>query len=165
MQTHVKVLAVLYLVMSGIGLLFALLIFFALGTAASIVGMSASPDDAAIALPILGITGTALSVFLLSLAGFPMTAGFMAKLLVFKSAWQKGLSMLVVFGVLNSAASVYYYLRPIVLMYFAPSGEGERRAPAMAATTVAALSLSLLAVFYLGLLPDAVLKFFAFGAR
>jgi NADH-quinone oxidoreductase subunit N len=112
----------------------------------------------------LGLS-VALSVFLLSLAGFPMTAGFMGKLLVFKSAWQKGLSMLVVFGVLNSAASVYYYLRPIVLMYFTPSGEGERRAPAMAATTVAALSLSLLAVFYLGLLPDAVLKFFAFGAR
>ncbi len=68
MHTHVKVLAVLYIVMSGIGLLFALLIFFALGTAASIVGMSASPDDAAIALPILGITGTALSVFLLLLS-------------------------------------------------------------------------------------------------
>lgn len=68
MLTHVKVLAVLYIVMSGIGLLFALLIFFALGTAASIVGMSASPDDAAIAMPILGITGTALSAFLLLLS-------------------------------------------------------------------------------------------------
>jgi hypothetical protein len=68
MLTHVKVLGVLYLVMSGIGLLFALLIFFALGTAASIVGMSASPEDAAIAIPILGVTGTALSVLLLILA-------------------------------------------------------------------------------------------------
>ncbi len=68
MQTHVKVLAVLYLVMSGIGLLFALLIFFAMGTAASIVGMSASPDDAAIAIPFLGITGTAISLFLLLLS-------------------------------------------------------------------------------------------------
>ncbi len=68
MQTHVKVLAVLYLVMSGIGLLFALLIFFAMGTAASIVGISASPDDAAIAIPFLGITGTAISLFLLLLS-------------------------------------------------------------------------------------------------
>jgi hypothetical protein len=68
MLTHVKVLGVLYLVMSGIGLLFALLIFFALGTAASIVGMSASPEDAAVAMPILGITGTALSVLLLVLS-------------------------------------------------------------------------------------------------
>lgn len=68
MLTHVKVLGVLYIVMSGIGLLFALLIFFALGTAASLVGMSASPDDAAIAMPILGITGTALSMLLLLLS-------------------------------------------------------------------------------------------------
>lgn len=68
MLTHVKVLGVLYLVMSGIGLLFALLIFFALGTAASIVGMSASPEDAAVAMPILGITGTALSALLLILS-------------------------------------------------------------------------------------------------
>jgi len=68
MLTHVKVLAVLYIVLSGIGLLFALLIVFALGTAASIVGMSASPEDAAIAVPILGLTGTALAALLLLLS-------------------------------------------------------------------------------------------------
>ena len=107
----------------------------------------------------------ALSIFLLSLAGFPMTAGFMGKLLVFKAAWQKGLSMLVVFGVLNSAASVYYYLRPIVLMYFVPAPEGARRTPVLAGATIAALTLSLVGVFYLGLMPDAVMRFFAFGAR
>ena len=68
MDTHVKVLAVLYLVLSGIGLLFALLIFFALGTAAGIVGMSAPAEDAAIAVPILGLTGTAVAIFMLILA-------------------------------------------------------------------------------------------------
>jgi len=68
MHTHVKVLAVLYIVLSGIGLLFALLIFFALGTAASIVGMTASPEDAKIAIPILRLTGTALGVLLLLLS-------------------------------------------------------------------------------------------------
>jgi NADH-quinone oxidoreductase subunit N len=104
----------------------------------------------------------ALSIFMLSLAGFPMTAGFMGKLLIFKSAWLRGLQPLVVIAVLNSAASVYYYLRPIVLMYFsAPADEG-RRAPGISGTTVAALAVSLLAVFYLGLMPDAVLRFFAF---
>lgn len=65
MLTHVKVLAVLYIVLSSIGLLVALLMFFAAGTAASIVGMSASPEDAAIAVPILGIAGTALGAVLL----------------------------------------------------------------------------------------------------
>jgi NADH-quinone oxidoreductase subunit N len=112
----------------------------------------------------LGLS-VAFSIFMLSLAGFPMTAGFMGKLLVFKAAWQKGYTMLVVFGVLNSAASVYYYLRPIVLMYFTTPAEGERRAPAVAATTVTALAVSLIGVFYLGLLPDAILRFFASGGR
>lgn len=65
MLTHVKVLAVLYIVLSGIGLLFGLLMFFAAGTIASIVGVSASPEDAAIAIPILGIAGTALAFVLL----------------------------------------------------------------------------------------------------
>jgi NADH-quinone oxidoreductase subunit N len=112
--------------------------------------------------PLLAI---AFSVFLLSLAGFPMTAGFMGKLLVFKAAWTKGLTMLVVFGVLNSAASVYYYLRPIVAMYFSPSPEGERRHPALAGASIAAVAVALLGVFYLGLLPDAVLKLFTLGMK
>jgi NADH-quinone oxidoreductase subunit N len=86
----------------------------------------------------------AFSIFMLSLAGFPMTAGF---------------------GVLNSAASVYYYLRPIVAMYFSAAPGEERRLPVVGGATVAALALSLIGVFYLGLLPDAVLRFFALGAR
>jgi hypothetical protein len=65
MLTHVKVLAVLYIVLSGIGLLFGLLMLFAAGTIAGLVGMSASPEDAAIAVPILGLAGTALAVVVL----------------------------------------------------------------------------------------------------
>ncbi|HSL21257.1 MAG TPA: hypothetical protein VK886_06965 [Vicinamibacterales bacterium] len=68
MLTHVKVLAVLYIVLSGIGLLFALVVFFAMGTAAGIVGMSAPPEDAAVAIPVLGITATAVAAFLLILS-------------------------------------------------------------------------------------------------
>jgi NADH-quinone oxidoreductase subunit N len=86
----------------------------------------------------------------------------MGKLLIFKSAWTRGFGPLVVIAVLNSAASVYYYLRPIVLMYFSAPAEEERRFPVVSGTTVAALAVSLIAVFYLGLMPDAVLRFFAF---
>lgn len=76
METHVKVLAVLYIVMSAIGLLLALLVFFALGTAAGIVGMSAPPDEAAIAVPILGLTGTAIGTFFLILSLPGLIAGW-----------------------------------------------------------------------------------------
>jgi hypothetical protein len=64
MTTHVKVLGGLYLALSAIGLCLALFLALAVGTASSIVGVTADPNDAAIAIPILGIAGTALVVFL-----------------------------------------------------------------------------------------------------
>jgi hypothetical protein len=64
MQTHVKVLAVIYLAVGGLMLVGALFLGLGSGLAAGIVGASANPDDAAIAIPILGIAGTALAMFL-----------------------------------------------------------------------------------------------------
>jgi len=63
-QTHVKVLGVLYLAVGGCMLVGALFLAMTLGGVASIVGASADPEDAAIAVPILGIAGTALTAFL-----------------------------------------------------------------------------------------------------
>jgi hypothetical protein len=76
MNTHVKVLGVLFIALSAFGLLLALFLGFALGTAAGIVGASASPEDAAVALPIIGITGTALMVFLLVISLPGLIAGW-----------------------------------------------------------------------------------------
>jgi hypothetical protein len=64
MQTHVKVLGILYLVVSGFCLLTALFLLVVMGGAAGIVGAAADPQDAAIAIPVLGIAGTALVIFL-----------------------------------------------------------------------------------------------------
>jgi len=63
-QTHVKVLGVIYLAVGGCMLLGALFLALTLGGVAGIVGAAADPDDAAIAIPILGIAGTALTAFL-----------------------------------------------------------------------------------------------------
>lgn len=57
------------------------------------------------------------TVFLLSLAGLPPTLGFFGKLYLFSAAVNEGLVWLALWGVLNSVLSVYYYLRPIVMMY------------------------------------------------
>jgi hypothetical protein len=76
MTTHVKVLAVLYLVFSGMFLLAAMLILVTLGGAATVVGTTAPSDEAAIALPIIGITGTALLVFFMALALPGLAAGW-----------------------------------------------------------------------------------------
>ncbi len=65
-----------------------------------------------------------LALFLLSLAGLPPTAGFAGKFFIFATAMRAGFEMLVVIGVLNSALSVYYYLRPLVIMYMQEPEDG-----------------------------------------
>ena len=64
MGTHVKVLGGLYLALSAISLMAALFLALAVGTASAIVGTAADARDAAVAIPIIGIAGTALVVFL-----------------------------------------------------------------------------------------------------
>jgi NADH-quinone oxidoreductase subunit N len=67
------------------------------------------------------IMGVMLSIFLFSLAGIPPLVGFFGKYLVFAAAINADMIVLAVIGVLASAASVYYYLRPMVYMYFRDS--------------------------------------------
>jgi hypothetical protein len=64
MDTHVRVLGVLYTALGVIGLIVAALAMIGLGGAAGIISASADPDEAAIAIPILSIVGTALVAFL-----------------------------------------------------------------------------------------------------
>jgi hypothetical protein len=68
MQTHVKVLGVLFLALSALGLLAAVFVILALGGVAGIVGVAAEPGDAAIALPILGFAATTAATILLALS-------------------------------------------------------------------------------------------------
>lgn len=75
METHVKVLAILYIAFSALFLLAAMILMLVLGGASAIVGTTAPPEDAAIALPILGITGAALSMFLVALSLPGLVAG------------------------------------------------------------------------------------------
>ena len=67
MHTHVKIVAVLYIALGALNLLAAVLFGFAMGLAGMIAGTSADPD-VAIAIPIIGIAGTALVMFLLLLS-------------------------------------------------------------------------------------------------
>ncbi|MDQ3987240.1 MAG: NADH-quinone oxidoreductase subunit NuoN [Actinomycetota bacterium] len=65
----------------------------------------------------------ALTLFLLSLAGVPLTSGFVGKFLVFGAAIQAGYSWLVVIGVLTSAIAAFFYLRVLVVMYMEEAEE------------------------------------------
>ncbi len=66
----------------------------------------------------------AMTIFMLSLTGIPLTAGFVGKFMVFASAVQAGLYGLAVIGVLTSVVSAFYYMRVVVNMYLR-DGDGE----------------------------------------
>lgn len=70
MQTHVKVLGVVYLAVGACMLLAAVFLALTMGSVAGIVGATAEPQDAAIAIPVLGLAGTAL-VSMLGLFALP----------------------------------------------------------------------------------------------
>ena len=76
------------------------------------------------------LAAAALTIFLLSLAGIPPTAGFFGKFSIFLEAMQQGLVGLLLVAVVNSVISVFYYLRPVLAMY---SGD-ESAAPQLLAT-------------------------------
>ncbi|MGE0883579.1 MAG: NADH-quinone oxidoreductase subunit N [Blastocatellales bacterium] len=100
-----------------------------------------------------------LAIFLFSLAGIPPTAGFMSKFFIFKSAWDgaPNLRWLIVVAVINSIISVYYYLYPIVVMFFRPLVPGFIK-PRVSAMTALALILTLVGTFYLGIMPNRVMS-------
>jgi NADH-quinone oxidoreductase subunit N len=96
-----------------------------------------------------------MTVFLLSLGGFPPTAGFIAKWYIFTAAVQEGHYGLAIVGVLTSVVSVFFYLRIVVMMYMTEGAEIPR--PRVPAVAMAGLALATLAVLYLGVLPTRVL--------
>ena len=100
-----------------------------------------------------------LALFLLSLAGIPPTAGFMSKFYIFKSAWDSSpvLRYLVLVAIINSIISVYYYIYPIVVMFFRPLAPGFVR-PRVSASAALALILALAGTLYLGILPNRVMN-------
>jgi NADH-quinone oxidoreductase subunit N len=101
-----------------------------------------------------------MTVFLLSLGGFPPMAGFIAKWYVFSAAVKAGYTGLAIVGVLTSVVSVFFYLRIVVMMYMTPA-DAPAQFPAVPKIAGAALIVSAILIFYLGLLPTRVLEWAA----
>ncbi len=104
--------------------------------------------------PLLAVS---MTIFLLSMAGIPPLGGFMAKFYVFGAAVKSKFYWLVIIGVLNSAVSVYYYLRVTVLMYFRES-EREITGLQFSFASVLALILTVIGTLYMGIFPANVLS-------
>ncbi len=97
----------------------------------------------------------AFTLFLLSLAGIPPTAGFFGKWFLFKAAIDGGLYWLAILALLNSVIGAYYYLRVIVYMYMREPAAGAPVAvPMRSGYVTAALLVSAVLVLALGLTPS-----------
>jgi NADH-quinone oxidoreductase subunit N len=105
----------------------------------------------------------AMLFFMLSLGGIPPTAGFMGKFWLFSAAIESGYVWLAVIGVLNSAISLYYYVRIVVFMWLKnePSGSYPVLNPAMAT----AVAVALAATLALGIYPRPLFEFAEASAR
>jgi NADH-quinone oxidoreductase subunit N len=103
-------------------------------------------------------TALAFSLFLVSLAGIPPTAGFFGKWFVFRAAMDSGMYTLTIVAFLNSVIGVYYYLRVMVFMYMREPAAGAPFATPMKSGYVnAALVLSAVLVLVLGIMPNTYL--------
>ena len=98
----------------------------------------------------------AMTLFMISLAGFPPTAGFIAKYGLFSAAVANGYIWLVVIAVINTLVSVYYYIRLIVNMYM----EEEGKALYPVSTMPARMLIGILAIFVIifGVAPSYLLE-------
>jgi len=97
-----------------------------------------------------------MTVSLLSLGGLPPTAGFVGKYYVFLAAVSAGHYWLAIIGVLTSVVSVFFYLRVVVSMYMVEPA-GAAAPDRVTGTGLAALSLAVAAIVYLGILPSSVI--------
>ncbi len=68
METHVKVLGFLQIILGSLGVLVSGFFMLLLGGIASLIGVNANPEDAAIAIPIVGVIGTGIAMFVLALS-------------------------------------------------------------------------------------------------
>jgi len=99
-----------------------------------------------------------LSLFLISLAGIPLTGGFIGKFYLFSAAIQKGYVGLAIVGVLNSLVSVYYYFYVIVVMYMKEPAPGQPDPDPVSAPVLAIIAIAAVWIVWLGVYPAQILN-------
>jgi NADH-quinone oxidoreductase subunit N len=103
------------------------------------------------------LTAAVMTLFLLALAGIPLTAGFTAKFAVFRAAIEQGAWPLVLVALLTSAVAAFFYLRVIVLMYFSPPAAEGPTVGVPGLPTIVVLAITATLTLALGIVPGSVL--------
>jgi NADH-quinone oxidoreductase subunit N len=109
------------------------------------------------------VAAIAMLLFMLSLGGIPPTAGFMGKFWLFSAAIEGGYYWLAVIGVLNSAISLYYYLRVVVFMWLKDETGGS---PVVISPSMAVLlAITIAATIAIGVYPRPLFDLADLSAR
>lgn len=101
--------------------------------------------------------GMALAICMLSLAGVPPTAGFIAKFYLFKVAIESGALWIAIVGILMSIVSVYYYLRVVYYLYMKEPEESPVE-PDIGIFSIAGLTIAVLGILLIGILPSPLFR-------
>ncbi len=102
-----------------------------------------------------------MTLFLLSFAGIPLTSGFIGKLTVFSAAMREGMGPLVVVAMIATAITAFFYLRIVVLMFFAAPRDGGPSVIVPSYLTLAVVAVCGVVTLGLGLYPSAMLDILA----
>ena len=103
------------------------------------------------------VVAAVMSLFLLSFAGIPLTAGFIGKFLVFDAAIDGGAWPLVVVGAVFSAVAAFFYVRVIVLMYFSDPPDDPPTVALPSAFTTLTVAVAAAATIVLGIVPGPLI--------
>lgn len=98
-----------------------------------------------------------LTIAMLSLAGIPLTAGFIGKFMMFNNVMGSYNVMLLVIAAVNAAVAVYYYLHVIVNMYFKDSSTPKTPGQQLAGTYKVVLCIAVLLTLAFGIYPDFII--------
>ncbi len=104
------------------------------------------------------LVATVFSLFLLSFAGIPLTSGFVGKFAIFSAAYESGNIYLVVAGVLSSAVAVFFYLRIILMLFFADATNDSVSVVIPSILTRISITASAVITIILGIAPSLLLN-------
>ena len=111
------------------------------------------------------VVAAVMTLFLLALAGIPLTSGFTGKFAVFRAAIDDGAWPLALVALLASAVAAFFYLRVVVLMYFSEPVAGGPTVGVPGLPTAIVLAVTAAATLVLGIVPGAVLDLAGQAAR
>jgi NADH-quinone oxidoreductase subunit N len=105
--------------------------------------------------PVLAVC---MTLFLVSLGGLPPTAGFFGKFYLFRATLQAGYVWAVVFAVINSAISFYYYLRVVIQMFLPQKEAAAASRISVSLPMIVTLVLTVWGTISLGIFPNFFLE-------